>query len=147
MTRQNLAQFKSVLKEENLKFTPQRLEVFREVCDSDEHRESEEIYLALRRRDVGVSRATVFRTMDLLYKHGFVSRMDIGDGKWRYEHWLDCTHHDHLICIRCGKIVEFLDPEIEKLQEKVCSRFDYQLVRHIHQLFGMCKSCGELSSD
>jgi len=143
MTDQNLAQFKSVFKAENLKITPQRLEVFREMCDSDEHRESEEIYLALGKRNIHVSRATVFRTMDLLYENGFVSRMDIGDGKWRYEHWLDCSHHDHLICIRCGRIVEFFDPEIEKLQEDVCSRFDYQLVRHSHQLFGMCKECAD----
>ncbi|MFQ6675504.1 MAG: Fur family transcriptional regulator [Fidelibacterota bacterium] len=130
-----------MLKEENLKFTPQRYEVFKEVCASDEHREAEEIYLTLRDRNVNVSRATVYRTMDILFKHDLVRRMDIGDGKWRYEHWLDCSHHDHLICIRCGRIEEFLSPEIEKLQEKVSSRYHYKLVRHVHQLFGLCEEC------
>lgn len=141
MTERDLENFRGVLKEENLKFTPQRYEVFKEVCDSDEHREAEEIYLTLRDRNVNVSRATVYRTMDILFKHDLVRRMDIGDGKWRYEHWLDCSHHDHLICIRCGKIEEFLSPEIEKLQEKVSSRYRYKLVRHVHQLFGLCEEC------
>ena len=115
--------------------------MFKEVCASDEHREAEEIYLALRSRHVHVSRATVYRTMDILVKHELVLRMDIGDGRWRYEHWLDCSHHDHIICVQCGRIVEFLSPEIESLQEKVCSQNDYELVRHVHQLFGVCNEC------
>ncbi|MFQ6616220.1 MAG: Fur family transcriptional regulator [Fidelibacterota bacterium] len=141
MTELELEKFREVLKEENLKFTPQRHEVFKEVCASDQHREAEEIYLTLRDRNVHVSRATVYRTMDILHKHDLVRRMDIGDGKWRYEHWLDCSHHDHLICIRCGRIEEFLSPEIEKLQEKISSRYRYKLVRHVHQLFGLCEEC------
>lgn len=141
MTESDLEKFKDVLKEENLKFTPQRYEVFKEVCASDEHREAEEIYLTLRDRDVNVSRATVYRTMDILHKHDLVRRMNIGDGKWRYEHWLDCSHHDHIICIRCGRIEEFLSPEIEKLQEQVSSQHRYKLVRHVLQLFGLCEEC------
>ncbi|MEE2877328.1 MAG: Fur family transcriptional regulator [Candidatus Neomarinimicrobiota bacterium] len=136
-----LKKFKRVLKDENLKLTPQRVEVFREVCDSDEHREAEGIYLALRKRDVNISRATVYRTMDILYQHDLVQRMDIGDGKWRYEHWLDCHQHDHLICIRCGTIVEFISPQIEEIQQNVADKFNYKLVRHVHQLFGLCKQC------
>ena len=141
MTDIELKKFKRVLHEENLKLTPQRVEVFREVCDSDEHRESEEIYLSLRQRDVNISRATVYRTMDILYQHDLVQRMDIGDGKWRYEHWLDCHQHDHLICIRCGTIVEFVSHQIEEIQQDVADKFNYELVRHVHQLFGLCKQC------
>ena len=135
MTNFELKKFKRLLHEEGLKLTPQRVEVFREVCDSDEHREAEEIFLSLRQREVNISRATVYRTMDILYKHDLVQRMDIGDGKWRYEHWLDCRQHDHLICIRCGTIVEFLNHQIEELQQDVADKFNYELVRHVHQLF------------
>ena len=141
MTDFELKKFKRILHEENLKLTPQRVEVFREVCDSDEHREAEEIYLSLRQRDVNISRATVYRTMDILYQHDLVQRMDIGDGKWRYEHWLDCHQHDHLICIRCGTIVEFVSHQIEEIQQDVADKFNYKLVRHVHQLFGLCKQC------
>ena len=139
-----LRKFKSVIKDEGLKLTPQRVAVFEEVCSSDTHRESEEIYIALKNKNNNVSRATVYRTMDLLYEHELVQRMDIGDGKWRYEHWLDCSHHDHIICIRCGDIVEFTNDRIEKLQKDICDTFDYQLIRHIHQLFGFCKSCQKI---
>ena len=90
MTDSELEKFKKVLKDENLKLTPQRVEVFREVCNSEEHREAEQIYLALRKKDLNVSRSTVYRTMDILYQYDLVQRMDIGDGKWRYEHWLNC---------------------------------------------------------
>ncbi len=141
MTDVELKKFKRVLQEKNLKMTPQRVEVFKEVCDSDEHQEAEEIYLSLRQRDVHISRATVYRTMDILYQHDLVQRMDIGDGKWRYEHWLDCHQHDHLICIRCGTIVEFVNHQIEEIQQDVADKFNYELVRHVHQLFGLCKQC------
>ena len=141
MTDVELKKFKRVLQEKNLKMTPQRVEVFKEVCDSDEHQEAEEIYLSLRQRDVHISRATVYRTMDILYQHDLVQRMDFGDGKWRYEHWLDCHQHDHLICIRCGTIVEFVNHQIEEIQQDVADKFNYELVRHVHQLFGLCKQC------
>ena len=144
MTDVELKKFMKVLRNENLKLTPQRVEIFREVCDSDEHREAEEIYLALRERDVHVSRATVYRTMNILYQHDLVRRMNIGDGKWRYEHWLDCHQHDHLICIRCGTIVEFMNPQIEEIQKDVADKFNYKLVKHVHQLFGLCKQCRKM---
>ena len=144
MTDVELKKFMKVLRNENLKLTPQRVEIFREVCDSDEHREAEEIYLALRERDVHVSRATVYRTMNILYQHDLVWRMNIGDGKWWYEHWLDCHQHDHLICIRCGTIVEFMNPQIEEIQKDVADKFNYKLVRHVHQLFGLCKQCRKM---
>ena len=144
MTDVELKKFMKVLRNENLKLTPQRVEIFREVCDSDEHREAEEIYLALRERDVHVSRSTVYRTMNILYQHDLVRRMNIGDGKWRYEHWLDCHQHDHLICIRCGTIVEFMNPQIEGIQKDVADKFNYKLVKHVHQLFGLCKQCRKM---
>jgi len=143
MNYPDIKKFKEALKQEKLKLTSQRYEVFKEVCASHEHRESEEIYLALRKRNVSVSRATVYRTMDILFKNDLVRRMDIGDRRWRYEQWLDYDHHDHLICVQCGKIVEFISPEIENHQKEICDRFEYDLLRHIHQFFGLCNECRE----
>jgi len=141
MADKNLQKFKDVLRSEHLKVTPQRLAVFEEVCSTDDHRDADDIYLSLKQREKAVSRATVYRTVDLLLKYNFVSRIDIEDGKWRYEHWLDCTRHDHLICVRCGNIVEFSDKNIQIREKRIAKSFDYTLVRHVLNLFGYCSDC------
>jgi Fur family ferric uptake transcriptional regulator len=135
--------FKTALKTENMKFTPQRLSVLEEMVNSKEHRECEEIYFALKSGGENVSRATVYRTMDILVKHDFVRKLNIGDGKSRYETKIDHPHHDHMICIECGKIIEFVSDEIEDMQDEICNKFKFKLIRHIHQLFGICKDCGK----
>jgi Fur family ferric uptake transcriptional regulator len=88
-----------------------------------------------------VSRATVYRTIDVLVKHKMLNKLDIGDGRRRYENRVNYSHHDHLICINCGIIEEFVDNRIEKLQEKVAKKHGFTLTRHNHQLFGLCSSC------
>ena len=102
MENELLEKFKSALKAENMKFTPQRLSVLSEMVNNKEHRECEEIYLALRATGDNVSRATVYRTMDILVAHDFARKIDIGDGRARYETKINHPHHDHLICIECG---------------------------------------------
>ena len=143
MENKLIEQFKSALKSENMKFTPQRLSVLAEIVNSKEHRECEEIYLALRTAGVNVSRATVYRTMDILVAHDFARKINIGDGRARYETKINHPHHDHMICIECGQITEFMSDEIETLQDQVCDDYNFKLIRHIHQLFGICSKCGE----
>ena len=136
-----LDKFKSALKAENMKFTPQRLSVLSEMVNNKEHRECEEIYLALRAAGDNVSRATIYRTMDILVEHNFARKIDIGDGRARYETKINHPHHDHMICIECGQITEFMSEEIETLQDEVCDDYNFKLIRHIHQLFGICSKC------
>jgi Fur family ferric uptake transcriptional regulator len=136
-----LDRFKIVLKKEGLKYTPQRTAVLEEIIKDKGHRESEEIYLALKKRGQHVSRATVYRTMDILVNSGFARKMNLGDGSARYESKVNSPHHDHLVCMDCGLIVEFMDQQIEDLQDKIAIQYDFQLKRHIHQLFGLCKKC------
>ena len=124
-----------------MKFTPQRYSVMMDVVNSKEHRECEEIYLSLRSEGQNVSLATVYRTMEILVANDFVRKIDIGDGKSRFEAKINHPHHDHMICIKCGGITEFINDEIEMLQEEVCRESGFQLMRHIHQLFGICKKC------
>ena len=138
-----IERFKSALKSENMKFTPQRYSVMMDVVNSKEHRECEEIYLSLRSTGDNVSRATVYRTLDILVTHDFARKIDIGDGRSRYETKIDHPHHDHMICITCGGITEFMNDEIEILQDKVCDDYNFKLIKHIHQLFGICSKCGE----
>ena len=141
MESELIEKFKSALKTEKLKFTPQRLSVLTEMVNNKEHRECEEIYLALRSSGDNVSRATVYRTMDILVAHDFARKIDIGDGRARYETKINHPHHDHMICIECGEITEFMSDEIERLQDEVCHEYNFKLIRHIHQLFGICSKC------
>ena len=136
-----LDNFKKVLRKEGLKITPQRIAVLEEVIIGEGHRESETIYLAIKGNKTYVSRATVYRTLDILVKKDFIRKLDLGDGRARYESKINVLHHDHLICVSCGQIIEFLDLEIEDLQEKVAKKLQFSLQSHIHQLFGICKKC------
>ena len=133
---------KKALKKEGLRYTHQRQVVWDELSGSDEHRDAEEIYLALYNSGLKVSRATVYRTIDVLVKNNLVRKLDLGDGRARYENKMDTAHHDHLICVQCGKIEEFMDNVIENRQEVIVENFGYRLIRHIHQLFVICDECG-----
>ena len=143
-----LAHFKQALKNENLRLTVQRRAILADVLGSDKHREIDEIYLSLKKAGIPVSRATIYRTLDILEQVGFVLKMDIGDGRFRYENNLTIdrgeghrAHHDHMICERCGKIIEFIDLEIERRQDKIAAKHGFKLLRHSHQLYGICSEC------
>ena len=137
-----IIKFKKILKSEGLKCTPQRLSVLIEIMQTDEHRECEDIYNSLKKKkQTSVSRATVYRTVDILVKHDYVRKLEFGDGKARFEFKAGLGHHDHLICIKCGKIIEFVDEIIENRQEIIVKQLKFKLVRHIHQLFGVCSKC------
>jgi|TARA_B110000263_G_scaffold56478_1_gene48090 Fur family ferric uptake transcriptional regulator len=139
MTELNL--LKTALKKEGLRYTQQRQLIWDELCSSEEHRDAEEIYLSLRKDGVNASRATVYRTIDVLIKNKLVRKLDLGDGKARYENKMDSTHHDHLICVQCGKIEEFMDDKIERIQDDIVKSFGFIMIRHIHQLFVLCDEC------
>ena len=139
--KQLLNQFRDILRQKGLKFTPQRVAVLEEITHGRGHRECEDIYLALKRTGKHISRATVYRTMDILIQNDFARKMELGDGRVRYESKVDSPHHDHLICTSCGNIVEFVDQDIEELQDDIAKRYNFILSRHTHQLFGLCKKC------
>lgn len=137
----HINRFKQALRAGSLRLTSQRLAVLEDILTGDEHRECDDIFLSLRGRGITVSRATIYRTLDILEKVGFVRKMDIGDGRFRYENRLAQSHHDHLICLECGRIIEFVDRGIERQQERLSKEYDFQLIRHLHQLFGICRVC------
>ena len=130
-----LRNFKDVLRKEGLKITPQRIAVLEEIIKDKGHRESEDVYMAIKTRKTHVSRATVYRTLDILVQNGFARKLNLGDGRARYETKIDSPHHDHMICNNCGKIIEFVNDEIEKIQDKIAKDHGYTIVKHVHQLF------------
>ena len=132
----HIDQLKNILKTEGLRYTKQRQQVWDEIRISSEHRDAEEIYIAINKnKDLKVSRATVYRTIDVLVKNNLVRKMDLGDGRALYEHKIDDGHHDHIICVETGKIIEFYNEDLEILQENIVKKHGYELVRHVHQLF------------
>ncbi len=130
-----LDKFSNALKTEQLKLTSQRLAIFEEVIYGEKHRECDQIFKSLEKKEVNISKATVYRTLDILAKHDFVRTMDIGDGRVRYESKIGHPHHDHMICVETGDIIEFVSDEIEEIQEKIAEKHGYKIIKHIHQLF------------
>tara|TARA_B100001778_G_C17988933_1_gene362623 strand:- start:63 stop:485 length:423 start_codon:yes stop_codon:yes gene_type:complete len=124
-----------ILKSEGLRYTEQRKAIWDEIRNSNEHRDAEDIYLKLKSNGVSVSRATVYRTIDVLVKNRLVRKMDVGEGRSLFEPRLDDKHHDHMICIDTGNIIEFYNEELENLQDNIAKENGYEVVRHVHQLF------------
>ena len=130
-----LNKFSEALKKEQLKLTSQRIAIFEEVIYGDKHRECDQIFKSLEKKGFNISKATVYRTLDILGQYEFIRTMDIGDGRIRYESKIDHPHHDHMICVETGDIIEFVSDEIEDLQNKIAKKHGYKIIKHIHQLF------------
>lgn len=136
--------FERFLRQRSLKLTPQRERIFRRVFATHEHFSAETLYLWLREEQgASVSRATVYRTLGLLVEGGFLESLDAGNGELLYEHVLGHRHHDHMVCIDCGRIEEFVDERIEELQQAACQRKGWTLLHHNLRLFGRCRACSK----
>ena len=132
---ENIELLSEALKKEGLRFTEQRKSIWDEITSSDDHREAEDIFLSLRKKNINVSRATVYRTIDVLVKNNLVRKLDIGDAPSKYENKIDSHHHDHMICLETGDIIEFYNEELENLQDEIAKKHGYKVIRHVHQLF------------
>ena len=106
-----------------------------------EHTGLEDLLQKVRAKNPNVGMATVYRTMKLLEQAGLADARNFGSGSTVYEVALGREHHDHLVCERCGAIVEFFSEPIEKLQDKIAADHGFELRRHRHELFGVCGTC------
>lgn len=122
--------------ERGLRLTSQRQTIVGVISDSDDHPSVEAIHRRAVRSDPKIAVATVYRTVRLLEEAGLLQRHDFGDGSARFEVHPD-THHDHLIDVQTGKIVEFVDPELEQLQEQIAEKLGYKLIDHRMELYGV----------
>jgi len=121
-----------------VKLTEQRKIIAKIMSDSQDHPDVDELYKRASKIDSKISIATVYRTVKLFEEAGIVTKHDFKGGKARYEE-LNESHHDHLIDIKTGEIIEFVDQEIEKLQQKVADKYGYKLVDHKLELYGKKK--------
>ena len=135
LTDKIIDDFKNLLSKEGLKVTSSRVNILEDVLSNNSHRECEEIFNNLASKGEKISRATLYRTLDVLVKYEYLRKMDIGDGRVRYEKKIGTSHHDHMICIETGDIIEFHNDSIENLQDEIAKKYGYEVVRHVHQLF------------
>ena len=119
-----------------LRMTGQRRIIAQVLQDSDDHPDVEELYARASALDAGISIATVYRTVKLFEEAGIIDRLEFGDGRARYED-AEREHHDHLIDMNTGQVIEFVDPEIEALQEKIAAKLGYKLKGHKLELYGV----------
>ncbi len=133
--------FIEFLRHTGQKVTGSRRKILEEVYRRHDHFDAEELYLRLKERKSGVSRATVYRTLNLLTSCGLVRKMELGESRSMYEHVLGHPHHDHLVCISCGKIYEFNHPLIEEMQKDICRQHDFEMLTHNQQIYGRCRAC------
>ena len=122
-----------------VKLTDQRKIIAKVMSESNDHPDVDELYTRVSKIDSKISIATVYRTVKLFEESGIVAKHDFKGGKARYEE-LSESHHDHLIDIKTGEIIEFVDDEIEKLQKKVAEKYGYELVDHKLELYGIKKN-------
>ena len=137
----NIQILKEVLQKEGLRFTRQRLAVWMEIGISREHRDADDIYISIRSKGVKVSRATVYRTIDVLVKNKLVRKLDVGDGKNRFESIIDEEHHDHMICNVCGKILEIKEDTIHTYLDQACEKMGFRAEYRSLHIYGQCAKC------
>ena len=133
--------FADYIAKNNLKVTPQRMLIVEVFLKDEGHLTTEELYERVKKADPSVGQATVYRTMKLLCDSGIAKEVHFGDGVARYEQSYGSKHHDHLICERCGKNLEVIDDQIERLQDELAAKHGFVLTSHRMYLYGVCRDC------
>ena len=133
--------FSLYLKEKDLKLTAQRELILETFLSSRGHISAEELFQKAREKQPHVGFATVYRTLKHLSQCGLARELDFGDGRVQYESEFNRQHHDHMICTSCGTYIEFLNPQIEELQEQVSRKHGFKITSHRMQLYGLCQKC------
>lgn len=135
--------FSDYLKDHNLKLTSERQAILQEFYGIHEHIDADELLFRLRRAGVRVSRATIYRTLDLLVQAGLARRVSLGQDHAYYEHILGREAHEHMVCMGCDRIIEWLDPELQRLLARNCEAHGFSPARHSLQVYGYCEDCAD----
>ena len=123
-----------------MRFTPEREAIVEEIFSRHDHFTVDDLYRALR-REHGVSRASLYRTMPLLIAAGLVSEVFQQNGQAAYEHIYGHEHHCHLLCLKCGEVVEFSEPSLDQLEERLSREHGYRISGHRLEVRGLCPAC------
>ena len=138
--------FEQFVANKGLRRTGQRTKVLRVFLATEKHLTVQELHDLVRKKHKGIGYATVARTVKLMCESGLCRQVDFGDGALRYEHKYDHEHHDHLICVKCGKFEEIYSPKLERLQHELVREYDYVQQSHKLDIFGLCPQCANANA-
>lgn len=143
MSKDLMKKIEKQLKDKDYKLTSQRAAVLNVLLNNEsEHLSTEEIYNLVKKENPDIGLATVYRTLQLLDDLNLIHKLNFGDGCYRYElSQQQRHHHHHLICLKCGKVIEFADDLLEKLEENIESSNNFKVVDHRVKFFGYCEKC------
>ena len=133
--------FRESLREKGLKFTPERRTILEGVFSLHGHFDADQLYERLKKQNRRLSHASIYRTFPLLVKRNLISEALSCQGRASYEHILGHRHHDHMVCVECGRIIEFENGEIERLQNEACRKYGFVPVAHKLGIRGYCRKC------
>jgi len=133
--------FREYLRDRGLKYTDERSLILHAVMRNPEHFEAEELLLGMRQHDARVGKATVYRTLRLLVACGIVREVHFSNKQVHYEHTYGQDPHDHMVCRRCGRIIEFDAAEVTRLRTILAAQFNFHALSHRFQVQGLCEAC------
>lgn len=140
-TKEALADFFKFMSNRGLSTTNQRKTIAEAFFDLPGHHSLEEFYRHIANQDPSIGQTTVYRTLKLLCEAGLANEIQFSDNIMRFEVATPRHHHDHMICLKCGKIIEVCDSRIENLQKEIAARHNFKLTGHSHNLYGYCENC------
>ena len=141
VVQREINRFQHFLAGQGLKLTSERTALVREIFSTHYHFEADELLFKMKEKNVKISRATIYRTLELLVRSGLVRRVHLGEDHYHYEYVSGNSHHDHLICTTCGSVIEFHDEQLEQRQREICERKKFTPTFHNLQILGVCDSC------
>jgi len=139
--QREVEQFCNYLKKKDLKLTPQRLRIAETVFNTHKHFTAEQLYASVKKVEPLVGKVTVYRTLEQLVESGMVDELSIKKGVASYEHVAGHGHHDHLICLNCGRIDELSSERLEKLKKEEAEARKFEVVSHSLKIYGYCPDC------
>ncbi len=139
--REELNVLGTYLQDHGLKHSQQREIILQHFLDTSGHMTVDDLYRVIHRKHPGIGRTTIYRALKLFVDAQLASAIELKDGLTRFEHKYRHAHHDHMICTECGTILEFLNTEIERLQDEIADAYGFTIESHRHQIFGQCQKC------
>jgi len=133
--------FENYLKTNNCRRTPERFKILLEIYQLKEHFSVEQLYLIMKNKNYNVSRATLYNTVELLTECKLIKKHQFSERTFFYEKSLKNSQHDHLMCNKCGKIIEFCDPRIQEIINDISIQNEFEIISHELYFFGICKQC------